>query len=537
MKEHSMAPQKKYKSVQVQIGLILVSLTTILLLGFGIFQYFKLQSSKKNDLKERAVLTVERMAGNLALALWNLDEEQIEKAMLAEMKEQNIYGILVRDEGGNIVGGRVRDEEWEISDTDQDLLEKGMVESRDIVRFNEKLGTVDLHMTLRFIQAELRRELRNILLMVIGVDILLFGLLSHAIRRILIRPIDKLLVIAHAISQGHLDQTFEAQQNNEIGQLANAFQTMIEQLRVFAVQIKSTSNEVASGSRQVSSSAAQMSDGANQQAAAAEEASSSMEEMAANIRQNTENALQTEHIAVKVAEDALESGQAVENTVMAIQQIARKVATIQDITRQTRMLSLNATIEAARVQEYGKGFAVVAAEVRSLAERSQSAAAEITELAQVGVSVAERAGGMLEKLVPDIQKTAELVQEISAASKEQNMGADQINRALQQLDNVTQQNAASSEEIAATAERFAAQAEELKGIVSFFKISQDQVKHSSGIHTASEDSEKTPQRISTKAESSKASSSLNDLKNDTPTPLGIQDEVIVDEHDDDFERY
>jgi methyl-accepting chemotaxis protein len=194
-----------------------------------------------------------------------------------------------------------------------------------------------------------------------------------------------------------------------------------------------------------------------------------MEQMVSNIRQNADNALQTEKIAIEAAENARASGQVVTDAVNAMREIARKVAIIQDITRQTRMLSLNATIEAVRAQEHGKGFAVVASEVRSLAEQSQSAATEITQLASSSVTIAEKAGDMLTKLVPEIQKTAELVQEISAASSEQHSGAGQINRAIQQLDQVTQQNSATSEEIAAMAEGLAEQANMLQSTITFFK--------------------------------------------------------------------
>jgi methyl-accepting chemotaxis protein len=197
-----------------------------------------------------------------------------------------------------------------------------------------------------------------------------------------------------------------------------------------------------------------------------------MEEMAANIRQNADNALQTEHIALKAADDARESGKTVTEAVEAMREIANKVAIIEDITRQTRLLSLNATIEAARAGEQGKGFAVVAAEVRALAERSQIAAVEITQLASSSVTKAERAGEKLGKLVPDIQRTAELVQEISAASKEQTTGTEQINRAIQQLDQVTQQNSATSEELTATAEGLAAQAEQLQQAIAFFRVDE-----------------------------------------------------------------
>jgi len=277
--------------------------------------------------------------------------------------------------------------------------------------------------------------------------------------------------IVRQVAEGDLTVKFDTRGRTAKGLLA-AIKNMVEKLNGIVADVKGAATNVASGSQQMSSSSEEMSQGSTEQAAAAEEASSSMEEMVANIRQNSDNALQTEKIAVKAAEDARESGEAVAKAVQAMQEIAKKVAIIDDITRQTRMLSLNATIEAARAQEHGRGFAVVASEVRSLAERSQSAATEITQLASSSVTAAENAGEMLMKLVPDIQKTAELVQEISAASKEQNTGAGQINKAIQQLDNVTQQNSATSEELSATAEELASQAEMLQHTIGFFKTDE-----------------------------------------------------------------
>ncbi len=224
--------------------------------------------------------------------------------------------------------------------------------------------------------------------------------------------------------------------------------------------VKAGADNVAAASQQLSSGSEQMSQGATEQAASAEEASSSIEEMNATIRQNADNSQQTEQIALKSSSDALESGKAVSSAVAAMKEIANKISIIEEIARQTNLLALNAAIEAARAGEHGKGFAVVAAEVRKLAERSQTAAAEISQLSATSVEVAERAGSMLAKLVPDIQKTAELVQEISAASKEQTSGADQINAAIQQLNQVIQQNAGSAEEMASTAEELLAQAEQ-----------------------------------------------------------------------------
>jgi len=244
---------------------------------------------------------------------------------------------------------------------------------------------------------------------------------------------------------------------------------MVDRLKMVVADVKTAGDNVASGSQQLSAGSEQMSQGTTEQAASAEEASSSVEEMNATIRQNADNALQTEKIALKSATDAMESGKAVSETVGAMKDIASKISIIEEIARQTNLLALNAAIEAARAGEHGKGFAVVASEVRKLAERSQAAAGEISSLSTTSVEVAEKAGAMLAKLVPDIQKTAELVQEISAASNEQNTGAEQINQAIQQLDQVIQQNASASEEMASTAEELASQSEQLQASIAFFR--------------------------------------------------------------------
>ncbi|NKN39859.1 methyl-accepting chemotaxis protein, partial [Agrobacterium sp. a22-2] len=229
-------------------------------------------------------------------------------------------------------------------------------------------------------------------------------------------------------------------------------------------------DNVSSGSQELSASSEQLSQGATEQASSAEEASASMEQMAANIKQNADNAAQTEKIARQSSKDAEASGEAVGRAVGAMRTIAEKISIVQEIARQTDLLALNAAVEAARAGEHGKGFAVVASEVRKLAERSQAAAAEISALSGTTVTVATEAGEMLNRLVPDIRKTAELVSEISAACREQDIGASQINEAIQQLDKVTQQNAGASEEMSATSEELAAQAEELQTSIAFFRV-------------------------------------------------------------------
>ncbi|MCP4753919.1 MAG: methyl-accepting chemotaxis protein, partial [Proteobacteria bacterium] len=283
-------------------------------------------------------------------------------------------------------------------------------------------------------------------------------------------PLAKGTALAQAVAQGDLTARIDVDQKDEIGMMAAALQTMKDKLTDIVGSIRGASDNVASGSEQLSSTAQQLSQGATEQASSVEETTSSMEEMSSNIQQNADNSDQTNKIASKAAKDAEESGGAVTEAVSAMKEIAKKITIIEEIARQTNLLALNAAIEAARAGEHGKGFAVVAAEVRKLAERSQNAAGEISELSASSVDVAEKAGGMLEKLVPDIQKTAELVQEISASSAEQNSGADQINKAILQLDQVIQQNASATEEMASTSEELSSQAQQLQETISFFKI-------------------------------------------------------------------
>jgi len=274
--------------------------------------------------------------------------------------------------------------------------------------------------------------------------------------------------LAKEIAGGNL--LLEVKQRSANDGLMQALSAMVQNLTKVVADVKAAADNVTAGSQELSSTSEQMSQGASEQAASAEEASSSMEQMSSNIRQNADNSLQTEKIAVKSASDANDSGNAVVKTVNAMKEIAAKISIIEEIARQTNLLALNAAIEAARAGEHGKGFAVVASEVRKLAERSQKAAGEIGNLSLTSVEVAEHAGELLQKLVPDINKTAELVQEISAACKEQDTGAEQINKAIQQLDQVIQQNAGASEEMASTAEELASQAEQLQGTIAFFKI-------------------------------------------------------------------
>ncbi len=372
--------------------------------------------------------------------------------------------------------------------------------------------------------------------MLVGVaflSILIGVFLGIVITRGITGPLSKGVKFATDIAEGDLTTDMDINQKDEVGILSEVLGNMALKLREIVADVKSASDNVASGSQQLSSSSQQMSQGATEQAASVEEASSSMEQMASNIRQNADNSQQTDKIAGKAAKDAQEGGSAVSQAVDAMKEIAGKISIIEEIARQTNLLALNAAIEAARAGEHGKGFAVVAAEVRKLAERSQAAAAEISDLSSSSVEVAEKAGEMLKKLVPDIQKTAELVQEINAASNEQNSGAEQINKAIQQLDQVIQQNAGASEEMASTAEELASQAEQLQSSIGFFKI-DDAGKGIKRQQTIS--SRRTAPRTEHRI---KTAHIVDQEKTKAPTPAGIALDMGGgnDETDEEFEKY
>lgn len=318
----------------------------------------------------------------------------------------------------------------------------------------------------------------SILGIIIGlVAAILVGLVvAILVTRSITGPLQVATEAVGKVATGDLSATIAVTSTDEVGQICKSLNQMIESLRNVVHEVASASNNVASGSEEMSATAQQLSQGATEQSASAEECTSSMEEMASSIQQNADNAQQTNKIAAKVSQDAQTSGDAVTKTVAAMNEIAQKINIIEEIARKTDLLALNAAVEAARAGEHGKGFAVVASEVRKLAERSQTAAAEISKLSTDGVSLAESAGQMLTKLVPEIRKTADLVQEISASSNEQNSGTAQINKALQQLDQVIQQNASASEEMASTAEELTSQSEQLQAIISFFKLDTSAVK-------------------------------------------------------------
>lgn len=446
-------------------GKLLTPILLVFFTGFSVMILFITfdQSRKKTaELNEYAKNLTALAATTNSAYLWNFDTAGLMLSLESFRKLREVVSIEVQDAQGNSV----------IKLEAKDKPPRLMTLSADIMHDGAKIGATVLVFTDSFARSEVLVIVRLLLALGTGLFVII-GAVLFGVLESLVKVIKKLVSLIGLIEKG--DMTIEADQNlvtrtDEIGDICRSLETMRTEIGKTLLAIQDTSLNVSARSAQISETSQSLSDGANVQAASAEEVSSSMEQIAATTRQNNENSLTTEQLSRKSAQDAKEGGDAVAATVLAMKNIAKSISIIEEIARQTNLLALNAAIEAARAGEVGKGFAVVASEVRKLAERSQTAAGEISVMSSESTAIAEKAGGLLAKIVPDILKMADLIQEISSSSKEQSVGVEQVTQAVGQLDTVIQQNAATSETLAASSEELSGQAHALTDALSFFKI-------------------------------------------------------------------
>jgi len=412
-------------------------------------------------LQDQTVRLADLFAANVASSLFTFNRDNINTLASGFSTDRMIRFIEVRDTTGKVIALK--------GSNDPD---RTVTAIRDVKYGSEPVGKVKLSLSTESVNEALHRYWTHLMFRE-GLGLLLLLLVITAlVRREVSRPLQQvengLLDIARG--EGDLTKRIEHASRNEIGMIAQSFNQFIDKLSFIIVQVRESTNAVSAAATQVSSSAQELSQGTSEQAAAVQETSSSLEQMHASITQNAENSRQMEQMASKGVKDVEESGKAVGESVDAMKTIAQKISIIEEIAYQTNLLALNAAIEAARAGDHGKGFAVVASEVRKLAERSQTAAQEISSLTATSVRVAERSGELLKDLVPAIRKTSELVQEVATASREQATGVAQVNRAMTQVDQVTQRNASAAEELSSTAEEMSSQAESLQQLMALFRV-------------------------------------------------------------------
>jgi len=427
------------------------------------------------EIEKQGVRTADLLADNIASALFTFNQYKINGTVAAFGNDPAIKYIEVKDSSGKVNATR----------GDKTNLTATLTVTRPVF-FNsaEAIGSVTLWISTASLERMLDHGWWSIMLREAVSLVFLFVLLTVLMRREVSRPLSLVAARLKQIAQGNgnLTQRIDYRANNEIGEVARSFNQFADKLTHVIAQVRVSADAVALASDQLSSSAEVLAQGTSEQAASVEETTSSLEQMNASISQNVDNSRQMEKMALAGARQVEESGKAVSESVDAMNTIAGKISIVEEIAYQTNLLALNAAIEAARAGEHGKGFSVVAAEVRKLAERSQAAAHEISSLTATSLKVAERSGQLLNDLVPAIRKTAELVQEVSTASREQGAGVHQVNQAMTQVDRVTQTNAAAAEELTSTAGQLASRAQELQKMMSSFRIKSELTVVEAGQH-------------------------------------------------------
>lgn len=468
--------------------------TTILVLGIYCLGLWK--STLTQELEKTGEAIAKDMSFSLAEP-YSMGEYDRMQAMVTSAKQVNEdmeYALLVGTDGRcaaatdeQLRNLSLKRNDFETSALDAKAMEvvplpagqHGFEIRMPIIHFDHTLGILRIGISLSRVDKSVRKAAMYFLL--VALIALVAGAAFYTwLAGWVSAPIHEVIELAHKMAQGDLRETITVTHQDEVGRLQSAMRAMTVKLVQVIGELRNATLALSTASEEMSTSAESISQATSNQTSSVEETSSSLEQINASIHQNADHSRKMEQMALQGAVNAEESGRAVHETLQAIQAIAEKISVIEEITYQTNMLALNASIEAARAGEHGKGFAVVATEVRSLAERSKAAAAEIGGLAASSVKVAERSGQLLSDLVPTIKKTAELVREVASASREQAAGVVQINKAMDEVNKSTTQGASSAQQLSVTAGKLSAQARTLQSLIQFFRLAEDEHLSSSG---------------------------------------------------------
>ncbi|MDC7222366.1 MAG: HAMP domain-containing methyl-accepting chemotaxis protein [Spirochaetales bacterium] len=473
-----------------KLSLIIGAVIVVLMFLFGLLSFILQRNSLVKELEVSAEFRIQNLSEAISLSIYGYDFETAGELMALELNDSAVEAVIFADPSGDTMGWRREgDELREISsESAMDEARKSAYLYREngLVRNGENLGIVLMEYTNRVLQgkilATLGREFVKILLIAFLIILCTYFITSYQLK-----PVFRLSRIFEQIAEGDFrvgDRLIKlVGKRDEIGTLALSSEKMVDNLKDIVMRVRQSSGVLSTSSEEISRTSQEVATGASEQASISEQVSSSIQAIRDNIEHNAENASTTDKIAQDASEKANESGNITRDAVVAVEQISEKIMIIDEIARQTNLLALNAAIEAARAGEHGRGFAVVAAEVRKLAERSQNAAAEITSLSSNTVSEVTTAGDMLERLVPNIQKTSDLIQEISSSTNENKESVKQIGEGSGQLSMVIQRNAAAAEELAASSVQLREEAGQLQDIMKFF-VTGDEGDYSEGAHSS-----------------------------------------------------
>jgi len=482
-----MNAQKEFVEVRVpvmnSIGVILESVRSIAIGERGMMIDYMIKDPEIRK-KQYSKSALERVKKNRAIcdslpknekedSLW----QQFDLKYKAWMSTHDIF-IKICEEKAALLDQGISDDDSALLRLDSEMMKLSLESRATYLPINDMIGEMDTYTNslINDSYADSKGQSEKakwILIWIIIASLILMSIIGYTIILAITKPIKAGLSFAEKVANGDLTSNLTIENEDEIGQLTNALNKTVNKLHGIVQSIKKGSDNIVNTSHELNASSRNMSERANIQASASEEIAASMEEMSATIKQNAENSRITGEIAETAAKGIIEGSLNAQNAIKSMKEIADKVKIISDIAFQTNILALNAAVEAARAGTYGRGFSIVASEVGKLAEKSKQAAIDIERFSVQSVDMSIKAGNTLEKVSPEITKTANLIKEIALSSGEQLSGVDQIEHAMNQLNNNTQDTVSSSSELAASAEQLQDQAEQLLKMVGYFTISEE----------------------------------------------------------------